>query len=282
MPEAQGRTHLCSRVPSDRLGPLWHFTASRRALHIHDWNSEKYDFTVVLLQKKRQSAAGSATLCNQIRSHLRAMSAVNYLPPFATVLNAQSLEIQPNTGGYVKYIRELHSIYADEEKFQQLLESRGSDVAYRVNELRFTERGHDLITGISVLNPGKVGSEFFMTRGHLHQRADRPETYYCLSGRGILLMEDLEGRVEAAEMQPGSLVYVPPFWVHRSVNIGSEIFATLFSYPADAGQNFEIVRKAGGFKLLVVENQDKGWRLVPNPRYAVRARAEIEAYTQAG
>ncbi len=218
----------------------------------------------------------------QIRSHFRAMSAVNYLPPFAARLNAESLEIQPNTGGYVKYIRELDRIYADEEKFQQLLESRGGDIAYRVNELRFTERGNDLITGISVLNPGKVGSEFFMTRGHLHQRADRSETYYCLSGHGILLMEDLEGKVEAAEMRPGSLVYVPPFWVHRSVNIGSEIFATLFSYPADAGQNFEIVRKARGFKLLVVNDEHKGWKLVPNPRYAVRARAEIEGYSLAG
>jgi glucose-6-phosphate isomerase, archaeal len=218
----------------------------------------------------------------QIRLHFRAMSAVNYLPPFAALLNAESLEIQPNTGGYVKYIRELDRIYADEEKFQQLLETRGGDIAYRVNELRFTERGNDLITGISALNPGKVGSEFFMTRGHLHQRADRSETYYCLSGHGILLLEDLEGRVEAAEMRTGSLVYVPPFWVHRSVNIGSEIFATLFSYPADAGQNFEIVRKARGFKLLVVNDEHKGWKLVPNPRYAVRTRAEIEGYTLLG
>jgi glucose-6-phosphate isomerase, archaeal len=210
------------------------------------------------------------------------MSAINHLPPFAAFLNFESLEIQPNTGGYVKHIRELDGIYADEEKFQQLLESRGGEIAYRVNELRFTDRGNDLITGISVLNPGRVGSEFFMTRGHLHQRADRSETYYCLSGHGILLMEDLEGKVEAAEMRPDNLVYVPPFWVHRSVNIGSRIFATLFSYPADAGQNFDIVRKAGGFKLLVVDDGDEGWKLIPNPRYTVRTRAEIEGYTRVG
>ena len=214
------------------------------------------------------------------RSYLCAMSAVNHLPPFAAFLNTESLEIQPNTGGYVKYIRELDGIYADHAKFQQLLESRGGEIAYRVDELRFAERESDLITGISVLSPGKVGSEFFMTRGHLHRRANRAETYYCLSGHGILLMENLEGKVEAAEMGPGTLVYVPPFWVHRSVNVGSEIFATLFSYPADSGQNFEIVRKAGGFNLLVVDDDHKGWKLIPNPRYTVRARAEIEAYTR--
>jgi glucose-6-phosphate isomerase len=210
------------------------------------------------------------------------MSAVNYLPPFAALLNSASLEIQPNTGGYVKYIRDLGGIYADEETFQQRLESRGDEVAYRVNELRFTERGNDLITGISSLNPGKIGPEFFMTRGHLHQRADRPETYYCLSGHGILLMENLEGNVEAAEMRPGNLVYVPPFWVHRSVNVGSETFATLFSYPADAGQNFEIVRKAGGFNRLVVDDGQAGWKLIPNPRYTIRSPAEIEEYSRVG
>jgi glucose-6-phosphate isomerase len=206
------------------------------------------------------------------------MSAPDYRPPFLALLNATSLEIQPNTGGYAKQVRDLAGIYADEESFQRMAEHRGHEVAYRVNELRFTERDHDLVTGISALNPGKVGSEFFMTRGHLHQRADRSETYYCLSGHGVLLMESLEGQVEAAEMRPGNLVYIPPFWVHRSVNVGSEIFATLFSYPADAGQNFEIVRKANGFNLLVMDDGFGRWKLVRNPRYTVRGPSEIEAY----
>jgi hypothetical protein len=50
----------------DRSGRAFGFAASRRASPFHDWNSEKYDFTVVLLQKKRQSAAGSASLTNQL------------------------------------------------------------------------------------------------------------------------------------------------------------------------------------------------------------------------
>ena len=60
--------------------------------------------------------------------------------------------------------------------FVTWLKASGNEVAYRVEEARFTDGGSDLITGISVLESGKVGSEFFMTRGHLHQRADRPET----------------------------------------------------------------------------------------------------------
>jgi glucose-6-phosphate isomerase len=225
----------------------------------------------------------SRVCCYPMPDHVSAsMSAVDYRPPFLAFLDAATFEIQPNTGGYVKLFRHLDGIYADEKSFQQMVEDRGAEIAYRVHELRFTGQSNDLITGISVLNPGKIGSEFFMTRGHLHQRADRPETYYCISGHGILLLETLEGKVEAVEMRPGSLIYVPPFWVHRSVNVGSEIFATIFSYPADAGQNFEIVRQAGGFKLLVVDNGEHGWKLSPNPRYVARTVNEIEAYSRVG
>ena len=206
------------------------------------------------------------------------MSLSNALSPFLAFVNPEALQIQPNTGGYKKYIRELNGIYADETAFDRLAESLGDAVAYRVDEARFTEQASDLITGISVLEPGKVGQEFFMTRGHLHQRADRPETYYCLAGHGVLLLENLAGEIKAMEMRPGSLVYVPPFWVHRSVNVGGTVFATLFSYPADAGQDFEIVRQAKGFQQLVVSGKNGDWKLAPNPRYRSRTKEEIEAY----
>jgi glucose-6-phosphate isomerase, archaeal len=206
------------------------------------------------------------------------MSASYVQPPFLAFLNPETLQIEPNTGGYKKYFRELAVIYADEAAFGRLEETFGESVAYRVDEARFSDHGSDLITGISVLEPGKVGREFFMTRGHLHQRADRPETYYCVAGHGVLLLESLAGEIKAMEMRPGSLVYVPPFWLHRSVNVGESVFATLFSYPADSGQNFEIVRQANGFKKLVVSGDEDGWQLVPNPRYQCRTTEEVEAY----
>jgi glucose-6-phosphate isomerase, archaeal len=206
------------------------------------------------------------------------MSSTQWRGPFLTFVKAQRFQIQPKTGGYTKYIRELDGIYADQASFQALVETSGDSVAYQVDEVRFSDKVSDLITGLSVLQPGKVGSEFFMTRGHLHQRADRAETCYCVAGHGILLMESLDGKAEAAEMRPGSLVYVPPFWVHRSVNVGRDVFATLFSYPADAGQDFEIVRRAGGFHQIVVGDGERGWKLEQNPSYQPRTAAEIQVY----
>src|SRR5260370_35594473 len=108
------------------------------------------------------------------------MSSANSLSPFLAFVNPESLQIQPNTGGYRKYVRELDGIYENQTSFRKLVETCGNEVAYRVEEARFTDAGRDLITGISVLEPGKVGSEFFMTEGLLLQRADRPGADYSL------------------------------------------------------------------------------------------------------
>src|SRR5258707_12268166 len=131
------------------------------------------------------------------------MSSANSLSPFLAFVNPESLQIQPNTGGYRKYVRELDGIYENQTSFRKLVETCGNEVAYRVEEARFTDGGSDLIPGISVLEPGKVGSEFFITRGHLHQREDRPETYYCLAGHGTLRMVTTEGRIQAADIRSG-------------------------------------------------------------------------------
>jgi hypothetical protein len=47
------------RTPTFDAGkaPFLHSQPSRQASPFHDWNSEKLDFTVILLQKKLQSAS---------------------------------------------------------------------------------------------------------------------------------------------------------------------------------------------------------------------------------
>jgi glucose-6-phosphate isomerase len=79
------------------------------------------------------------------------------------------------------------------------------------------------------------------------------------------------------EMTAGAVVYVPPYWIHRSVNTGTEPLVTFFCYPADAGQDYDIIARAGGMATLIVADGD-GWREAPNPRYRHRAPAEIDRY----
>ena len=195
--------------------------------------------------------------------------------PVAVRLEPQSGRLIGADGHYEKYIAELDGCYADVAAFERLKSRRGTEIAYAVDQHIPSNAGHDLIFGTSTLEPGTVAGEFFMTRGHLHVKADRPEIYQGVSGRGVMLMETVEGRTVALEITPGIVVYVPPHWIHRSVNVGPQRFVTLFCYPADAGQDYEIIRKAGGMAELVVSDNASGWKTVPNPHYRPRTARSV-------
>ena len=171
---------------------------------------------------------------------------------------------------YIKYLRELEGCYADADAFLALSRARGDEVAYHVEQFIPSSSEGAMIFGTSTLEPGSVGREFFMTRGHLHIKSDRPEMYQCVSGRGVMLMETLDGRCVALEMSPNVVVYVPPHWIHRSVNVGDDRLVMLFCYPADAGQDYEVIARAGGMADLVVTDEAGGWKTIPNPNYRTR------------
>src|SRR5690606_15313261 len=137
--------------------------------------------------------------------------------------------------------------YRDEDAWRAAVAGRGADeLVYWVDDHRYQEGPGALIVGTSTLLPGRIGDEFAVTRGHLHAIPDRAELYHCLSGRGVMLLETVDGQSEAIELTPGRAVNVPGHWIHRSVNVGDEPFVTLFCYAADAGQDYELIADAGG------------------------------------
>ncbi|MFS2279640.1 glucose-6-phosphate isomerase family protein [Microbacterium sp. OR21] len=181
------------------------------------------------------------------------------------------LEISPEGGiegrsrRYEKHLGDMAGVYRDEAAWRAAVAERGADeLIYWVDDQRYQEGPGALIVGTSTLLPGRYGDEFAVTRGHLHAVADRAELYHCLSGRGVMLLETLDGRSTAIELTPGRAVNVPGHWIHRSVNVGDEPFVTLFCYAADAGQDYQVISDAGGMKNLVVADGE-GWKLVPNP-----------------
>ena len=46
-------------------------------------------------------------------------------------------------------------------------------------------------------------------------------------------------------MTRGRMVYVPPFWAHRSINTGREPLVSFCVYPAEAGHNYGDIAKQG-------------------------------------
>ena len=171
------------------------------------------------------------------------------------------------TGHYSKTFDELEGMYENEQEFQKMLPKWRNRVVYEVWEHRASKNKGDLVFGTSVMKPGCVGDEFFLTRGHQHQKAYCAETYFCLSGKGVILMESPDGEIKALKLGKGQLVYVPPFWLHRSVNIGDSELVTLFTYNSDAGQNYEILKKRGGMHKRIVQKNRNIWTLATNKQY---------------
>jgi glucose-6-phosphate isomerase len=168
---------------------------------------------------------------------------------------------------YEKFLPDLEGAYLDAEAFAALAATDSGAPLYWVESSHTEDGVGALIIGTSVVEPGLVGDEYAMTRGHIHAQADRSELYLGVSGRGVMLLETVDGRSEAIEITAGEIVYVPGYWVHRSVNVGPERLVMLFCYGADAGQDYGIIERAGGMQQLVVGTPDGGWETRPNPRH---------------
>ena len=191
--------------------------------------------------------------------------------PCITVVKPAEGRLEGATGRYEKRFSELRGLFLDDAALEAVVDRTGDGVAYAVEDVRPSARSGDLIFGVSTLQPGRIGSEFLMTRGHRHVRSDRPEIYYCQTGHGVMLMELADGTITTAEMRPQSIVYVAPHWIHRSVNVGDAPLVTVFCYPADAGQDYDIIARAGGMRVLITSDGVGGWRQEPNPRYRPRS-----------
>lgn len=158
----------------------------------------------------------------------------------------------------------MKGMFADDAAFEEAVKN-GNPLVYEFYELGLPETPGDLLFGTSITYPGKVGNEYFMTKGHFHTILDTSEVYYCLSGEGYMLMEDPEGNWDAQKLTPGKAVYVPPTYAHRSINTGNEPLITFFVFRADAGHDYGTI-ETKGYRKLIVEKDGKP-EIVDNPKW---------------
>jgi glucose-6-phosphate isomerase, archaeal len=108
--------------------------------------------------------------------------------------------------------------------------------------------------GTTLIHPGKVGNEYFMTRGHFHALADSAEFYWGVQGDGVLILMDENRHTRAEKMFPGSLHYIGANTAHRVANTGSTPLIFGACWPSDAGHNYEAIDQHGfSARLLEIE-----------------------------
>lgn len=158
----------------------------------------------------------------------------------------------------------MKGMYADLKEFSEMI-SIQDPLVYEFYELGAPVDKGDIAFGTSIVYPGKVGNEYFMTKGHFHSIIDTAEVYLCLSGQGVMLMETPEGDWHVEEFTPGAAVYCPKRYAHRSINTGNEPLVTFFAFRADAGHDYGTI-ETNGFRKLFVEKDGKAV-IVENPRW---------------
>jgi glucose-6-phosphate isomerase len=177
------------------------------------------------------------------------------MKPFATEFDLIQGVMKNPDNLVVRRASSMRGHYADAEALERLV-AAGDPVHYEVAEKKIPEERGQLQYCISTTHPGTVGEEYFMTKGHYHAVPDTAEIYLCLRGQGYMLMKTAEGQCVWEQFLPGRLVYVPPYWAHRSVNTGPEPLVSFCVYPGDAGHNYGDIEKEG-FPVRIVKRGGK-------------------------
>lgn len=134
-----------------------------------------------------------------------------------------------------------------------------------------------------IIEPGVYVSEYYKTQGHYHPPINgtalgEPELYHVLAGRGLFLLQCAlppdwtVGDVIAAEVEPGSVVIVPPNYGHLTVNWGNEplVFEAFLSPDVEPSTPSYRERRGGACYCLATPD---GPRIVPNERYGALPQA---------
>jgi glucose-6-phosphate isomerase len=184
--------------------------------------------------------------------------------PFAFDLGVGAELLKRFDSHVLRRLSALQGQFIDQQAYARLLPS--DPLIYEVYEMRRPEVAGELLHGITIIHPGRVGNEFFMTKGHYHAVRETAEIYYCLHGRGLLLMETEEGDWVAEEFSPGRVVYAAPCWAHRSINTGTDDLVVFFAYPGHAGHDYATIEQRG-FRKAVIQH-DGRVELEDNPRWS--------------
>lgn len=187
------------------------------------------------------------------------------IEPFSLVLGGSS-GIKPYKVRLERRLSDLRGFFHNRRLVEEKLSRGENPKIYEVYEVPQEPVSGHLSLASTVIFPGKVGDEYYFTKGHFHEKEDASEVYIGLEGEGIILMQNREGEVRHLRIGPNVVLYVPPGFAHRTVNVGSSRLVFLAIYPSDAGHDYGSIAETG-FAKLVLEREGRPV-IVDNPSYS--------------
>ncbi|HRJ26502.1 MAG TPA: glucose-6-phosphate isomerase family protein [Fimbriimonadaceae bacterium] len=121
--------------------------------------------------------------------------------------------------------------------------SRQSELVYETFSMspQAPAGSHELLAATTVLHPGWLEDEPFMTRGHFHIDPRLGESMLTLSGEGVLVLMNRSGEVQEHPADPGTFFRIEGEWAHRAVNRSRAPWVFLVTWDADCGHDYESI-----------------------------------------
>jgi glucose-6-phosphate isomerase, archaeal len=154
-----------------------------------------------------------------------------------------------------KKLADLKGIFLDAAAYEGMDSERE---VYRVRWWSPVAAGGEggLFWGVTILQPGKVGDEYFMTHGHFHANRTRAEYYTAVRGKGLLVRMDARRATWGEAMSSGTLHYICGEHAHRVVNVGDEPLVFWACWGSDAGYDYGTIRESGfGARVMELDGQ---------------------------
>lgn len=177
--------------------------------------------------------------------------------PLATSLHMVHGDMDPHALVVERRLSHMAGAYADSAAVAAA--AVDDPVIYRAFEADVPHEAGQLVYRTTIIEPGRIGTEYYMTKGH-HHVVDSAEFYLGMSGTGVIVMQTRTGEVRVEEMPPGRAVHVPPGWAHRSVNVGSDPFVFLAVFFGNAGHDYASIER-DGFAVRVLADAAGGYRV---------------------
>jgi glucose-6-phosphate isomerase len=155
-----------------------------------------------------------------------------------------------------RHLADLRGSFADTAAYEAAL-AKGNPLLYEVGAVEPAKGDGQLHYGLGILHPGKIGDEYYLTKGHYHSHRPAAEIYVGLKGEGAMVLEDeTTGETRLVPLRAQSVVYVPGHTAHRTVNTGGEPLVYLGVYPSNAGHDYGAIAQKN-FRMIVVERDGR-------------------------
>jgi glucose-6-phosphate isomerase len=155
-----------------------------------------------------------------------------------------------------RHLSDLRGSFYDTAAYESAMQV-GNPLVYTLASVELGNSDGDLHYGLARIMPGRVGDEYYLTKGHFHAWRNAAEFYLGLSGEGMMLLEEeFSGESQSVPLRPYQTVYVPGRTAHRTINVGSVPLTYLGVYPAKAGHDYGTIAQRN-FRKVLVERDGK-------------------------